>query len=150
MMKKTNTKNSEKKTYSELIKIPTFEERYRYLRIPGNVGIETFGFERYLNQAFYKSEEWLKVRREVILRDEGCDLSDPTHPINGRIIIHHLNPITEDDIKYHNEDIINPEYLVCVSHKTHNAIHYGSEDMLDTGFVERRPNDTAPWKHRRT
>lgn len=136
------------RTYSELMKLPTFEERYRYLKLSGNVGMETFGFDRYLNQQFYNnSEEYLAIRNKVIVRDEGCDLADPDHPINGRIIIHHMNPITEADILQRNPDIINPEYLICVSHKTHNAIHYGKNDYVAESFAIRRPNDMIPWKH---
>jgi hypothetical protein len=136
-----------KKSYSELISIKSYYDRYKYLKMDGAVGVETFGFERYLNQTFYKSEEWKKVRRQVIIRDNGCDMADDTHPINERIIIHHINPITERDILERNPDIYNPEYLVCVSHRTHNAIHYGDESyILNIEIIERKPNDTCPWK----
>ncbi|MBQ9037029.1 MAG: hypothetical protein IJ115_06230 [Erysipelotrichaceae bacterium] len=136
-----------KRCYSELIKLPTYEERFLYLKMTGQVGIETFGFERYLNQTFYKSEEWKKVRRQVIIRDNGCDMADDTHPINGRIIIHHMNPITEKDILRRKEDILDPEFLICVSLRTHNAIHYGKKDYAkEHEMIVRKPNDTCPWK----
>ena len=135
------------RTYSELIQLPTFEQRFEYLRLRGKVSEETFGVERYLNQKFYRSQEWRDIRDAVILRDNGCDLGDPDREIAGRIIIHHMNPILLTDILQHSDDILNPEYLITTSHVTHNAIHYG--DILDTkqvGFVERQPNDTCPWK----
>ncbi len=135
------------RTYSELIKLPTFEERFRYLQLRGKVADETFGVERYLNQKFYRTPEWKRVRDYVILRDAGCDLADPDREIDGRIIIHHMNPIALGDILSHSVDILNPEYLITTCHVTHNAIHYG--DILDTkqiGFVERQPNDTCPWR----
>ena len=135
------------RTYSELIKLPTFEERFRYLQLRGKVADETFGVERYLNQKFYRTPEWKHVRDYVILRDAGCDLADPDREIGGRIIIHHMNPIALSDILSHSVDILNPEYLITTCHVTHNAIHYG--DILDTkqiGFVERQPNDTCPWR----
>ena len=134
------------RTYSELIQLPTFEERYRYLRLQGAVGKSTFGFDRYLNQKFYRSSEWKRIRDEVIIRDNGCDLGIEDRLIYGRILIHHMNPITEKDIIRMSDALMNPDYLICVTHQTHNAIHYGNEDLLFTGFVERRPNDTCPWK----
>lgn len=134
------------RTYSELVQLPTFEERYRYLRLQGAVGKSTFGFDRYLNQKFYRSAEWKRIRDEVIIRDNGCDLGIEDRLIYGRILIHHMNPITEKDIIRMSDALMNPEYLICVTHQTHNAIHYGDEDLLFTGFVERRPNDTCPWK----
>lgn len=134
------------KTYSELIELPTFEERYRYLRLRGSVGVDTFGFDRYLNQKFYRSAEWKRVRDQVIVRDNGCDLGIEDRMIPGRILIHHMNPITEKDILYMTDALMNPEYLICVSHTTHNAIHYGDEDLLITTPVVRRKNDTCPWK----
>ena len=133
------------KRYSELILLPTFIERYRYLKLGGSVGIETFGFDRYLNQVFYKSNEWKIARREVILRDNSCDLGDPERPIFGSVIIHHLNPITEEDILKRRDWIYDPEFLVCCADKTHKAIHYGDESLLFLGIVERQPNDTSPW-----
>lgn len=135
------------RTYSELIQLPTYEERYRYLRLQGSVGKDTFGFDRYLNQKFYRSAEWKRVRDQVIIRDNGCDLGIEDRLIYGRILIHHMNPITEKDIIRMSDALMNPEYLICVTHNTHNAIHYGDSDLLFTGFVERRPNDTCPWKH---
>lgn len=136
------------KTYSELIAIPTFEERFRYLKLNGTIGEETFGFDRYLNQAFYLSEEWKRFRREIIIRDNGCDLGIDDREIGGMIIIHHLNPITMDDILKRNIDVLlNPENAICVSHLTHQAIHYGDESLLITAPVERSKNDTCPWRH---
>ena len=113
------------RTYGELIQIPTFKERFEYLKLVGEVGKDTFGFDRYLNQNFYKSPIWRRIRNEVILRDNGCDLAHPDFPIAGKIIIHHMNPVDTDDVIYQREILVNPEYLVCVGHLTHNAIHYG-------------------------
>ena len=140
------------RTYSELITLPTFEERYLYLRIGGKVGEETFGFDRYLNQKFYKSDEWLAVRDYVILRDTGhndyCqDLGMSFgHDIHGRILIHHMNPITKDDILRRTKFLLDPEYLVCTIKSTHDAIHYGDESLLILPPVERTRNDTCPWR----
>lgn len=134
------------RTYSELITIPTFEERFKYLQLNGEVGQDTFGFDRYLNQVFYRSPEWRRVRDQVIVRDNGCDLAHPEHEIFGRITIHHMNPVSLRDIEERNEDILNPEYLISTTHATHNAIHYGDESLLPRDPVERRPNDTCPWK----
>lgn len=134
------------RTYSELMSLPTFEERYRYLRIGGKVGEDTFGFDRYLNQIFYKSKEWEKVRNEVIVRDCGCDLGMLDREIFGRIYIHHMNPITKEDILSRSDYLLNPEYLICTSKLTHDAIHYGDENLLITAPIERRKNDTCPWK----
>lgn len=135
------------KTYSELIKLPTFEERFRYLKLDGVVGEETFGFDRYLNQAFYQSPEWRSLRNSIIIRDNGCDLGIPDRELNSRIYIHHMNPITKEDILAMNEYVMNPEYLICVSKTTHDAIHYGDESLLITAPIERRKNDTCPWRH---
>ena len=135
------------RTYSKLIELPTFEERYRYLRIGGTVGEETFGFERYLNQEFYKSDEWKSVRRQVIIRDNGCDLGMEDREIYGRIIVHHMNPITIDDLIQRSDFLLNPEYLICTVKATHDAIHYGDESLLLKPPVERTKNDTCPWKH---
>ena len=133
--------------YSELIKIPSFIERYRYLKLSGSVGTETFGFDRWLNQTFYKSPEYRKVRLEVILRDNGCDLGIDEFEIAGKVIIHHMNPITQTDILKRSDFALDPEYMICVSHGTHNAIHYGDERLLPvSNIVERKPNDTIPWK----
>ena len=134
------------KTYSELICLPTFEERYRYLQLKGNVGEDTFGFDRYLNQKFYRSAEWKRIRDYVIVRDNGCDLGIGDRPIHSKILIHHMNPITEYDIRYLTDALLNPEYLISVSHTTHNAIHYGDEDLLITSPITRSRNDTCPWK----
>lgn len=134
------------RTYSELIKLPTFEERYRYLRLGGRVGEDTFGFDRYLNQLFYKSDEWLSLRDEIIVRDNGCDLGIPGRDIYGRIIIHHMNPIAVRDILDRSDMLLNPEYLICTVKRTHDAIHYGNEDSLLTIPVARTRNDTCPWK----
>lgn len=134
------------RTYSELITLPTFEERYKYLKLNGTVGEDTFGFDRYLNQNFYRSNEWKSVRNQIILRDRGCDLGIPGREIFGKILIHHLNPIVTKDILLQTEFLLNPDYLVCVSHTTHNAIHYGNENFLLTMPVERSKNDTCPWR----
>lgn len=134
------------RTYSELIKLPTFKERFEYLSLKGCVGKETFGWERYVNQAFYRSKEWKDVRNFVIVRDCGCDLGIPGREIPDRILIHHMNPILPKDIVLSNDFILDPEYLICTTHNTHEAIHYGSEDLLISEPVERTPNDTCPWK----
>lgn len=134
------------KTYSELIKLSTFKERYRYLRLTGRVGEDTFGFDRYLNQIFYRSAEWKRVRDLVIVRDNGCDLGIEDRIIYGKILIHHMNPITDKDILNATDILLNPEYLICVSHITHNAIHYGDENLLITEPIVRTKNDTCPWK----
>lgn len=134
------------KTYSELIKLPTFEERFGYLKLDGSVGVETFGFDRYLNQAFYTSNEWKALRNKIILRDNGCDLGIEGREIYSRVIIHHMNPITKDDILQRTEFLLNPEYLICTMKNTHDAIHYGDENLLFKGPVERSKNDTCPWR----
>ena len=134
------------RTYSELIRLPTFEERFRYLKLDGLVGKDTFGFDRYLNQEFYRSKEWKEIRDFVIVRDNGCDLGMDGYEIVGRIYIHHMNPITVNDIVHSSDFLLNPDYLVCVSHNTHNAVHYGDENLLVTAPVERRRNDTCPWR----
>lgn len=136
-----------KKTYSELITLHTFEERYRYLKLEGNVGTDTFGFDRYLNQQFYKSQEWRNIRSLIIVRDNGCDLGIPGREIHGPIYIHHMNPISPDSIKQSSDDLLNPDNLICVSLETHNAIHYGDDSILRrNSIIERTPNDTCPWK----
>ena len=132
--------------YSELIEIPTFEERFRYLQLKGFVGQDTFGFDRYMNQAFYQSKEWKRVRDFVILRDNGCDLGVDGYTIYGKILIHHMNPITAKDITSMSDYLMNPEYLISVTHTTHNAIHYGDENLIPKGPIIRTPNDTCPWK----
>lgn len=135
------------KTYSELITIPTFEERFKYLRLDGSVGEQTFGFDRYINQVFYQSYEWKKVRDAVIIRDNGCDLGIEGHDIRGKILIHHMNPITVRDIETCSDFLLNPEYLISTMHLTHNAIHYGDESLLPKGPIERKKYDTCPWRH---
>ena len=135
------------RTYSELIQLPTFEERFNYLRLDGVVGKDTFGFDRYLNQQFYRSSEWKRIRNRVIVRDNGCDLGIDDYEIHGRILIHHMNPISIEDLQHMSDLLMNPEYLICVSHRTHNAIHYGDESLIVTAPIERTQNDTCPWRH---
>ena len=134
------------KSYSELILFNTFKERFEYLKLYGIVAEETFGYERYLNQIFYKSKEWAEVRDFVIVRDNGCDLGVEGYEIHGRIYIHHMNPIFLEDVETESDFLLNPEYLICVTHMTHNAIHYGDESLLILPPVERSANDTCPWK----
>ena len=134
------------RTYSELITLPTFEERFRYLQLGGKVGEDTFGHDRYLNQMFYTSDEWRRIRRDVIVRDNGCDLGIQDREIHGLIIIHHMNPITIEDIINRSEFLLNPEYLISTVTNTHDAIHFSDERILITDPIERRPNDTCPWK----
>lgn len=135
-----------RKTYTELIKLDSFEERYRYLKLAGVVAEETFGHRRHINQKFYKSPEWLRFRDEILLRDNGCDLAFEDSPIFGPILVHHLNPITYDDIVSYNRAVFDPDNVVCVSRDTHLAIHYGDEAMFPSPYIERRENDTVPWK----
>lgn len=134
-----------KRSYSELITFSTFEERYDYLQLNGRVGGETFGHERYINQRFYTSTEWRQLRYEIIARDRGCDLGLPGYDIHENIIIHHINPMSLDDIAGHNRDILSPEYLISVSLNTHNAIHYGTDTFLAKPIVERSSGDTKLW-----
>lgn len=134
------------KCYSELISLPTFEERFEYLKLNGRVGEETFGFDRYLNQIFYTSEEWKSIRHHVIARDLGCDLGIEGREIHGRILIHHMNPITKKDILERSKLLLDPEYLITTVKNTHDAIHYGDSNILIKGPIQRRPNDTCPWK----
>lgn len=135
------------KTYSELITLPTFEERYEYLRLGGKVGEETFGYDRWLNQMFYNSREWKDFRREIIVRDMGCDLGIADREIQGVILVHHINPIPKYAIEKRMLDILtNPENSICVSHNTHNAIHYGDASLLIVDPIERTQNDTCPWR----
>ena len=135
------------RTYSEMIALPTFEERFKYLQLNGTVAKDTFGFDRYINQNFYRSKEWKRVRDFVILRDNGCDLAAEDYVIHGKIIIHHMNPITVKDISDITDYLMNPEYLISTTHSTHNAIHYGDESLLMMFPTERRKNDTCPWRH---
>lgn len=134
------------KTYSELSKFSTFEERYKYLQLSGSVGEATFGFDRYLNQIFYRSQRWKSIRDHVIVRDNACDLGVEGYEIHGKIIIHHMNPITIQDIERDSAYMLDPEFLICVTHNTHNAIHYSNENLLIKAPVERRKNDTCPWR----
>lgn len=135
------------KSYSELIKLHTFEERYRYLKLEGKVGADTFGYDRYLNQLFYqRSPKWKSIRDEVIIRDNGCDLGIEDREIHGRILVHHMNPLTIEDIERESDFLLDPEYLICTTHNTHNAIHYGDESLLIFAPVERTRNDTCPWR----
>ena len=134
------------RTFSELSRFPSFIERYRYLRLGGTVGNSTFGFDRYLNQALYSSQRWRRVRDKVIIRDEGCDLGIPDYQIGKGLIVHHINPITVDDIEEYNNEVFEPEFLICVSPSTHNAIHFGDETLLPALPIERRPGDTCPWR----
>ncbi len=135
------------RTYSELSKLSTFEERYEYLRLDGVIGESTFGFDRYLNQKFYQRDiEWKKVRDYVIMRDMGCDLGIEGREIPDSIIVHHMNPLTENDLRNRTEFLLNPEYMISTSKSTHNAIHYGNEKLLIKGPVERTKNDTCPWR----
>lgn len=134
------------KSYHELRQYETFLDRYNYLKLVGKVGVETFGFDRYLNQILYRSRKWRRARDEVIIRDNGCDLGVDGYEINDLIIVHHMNPITLEDVENEEDWIFDPEYLVCCSKRTHNAIHYGDESQLPRLPVERRPYDTCPWK----
>lgn len=134
------------RTYSELITLPTFEDRYRYLQLNGEVGKDTFGFDRYINQQFYRSKEWQRIRDEVIIRDNACDLGMEGYEIHGRIYVHHMNPIMVQDIQSNSDYLMNPEFLICTTHRTHNAIHYGDENLLARAPIERTKNDTCPWR----
>lgn len=134
------------KCYSELITLPTFKERFNYLRLKGSVGEATFQFNRYLNQSFYRSAEWKRIRNEIIVRDNGCDLGCDGYEIHRGIIIHHINPISIDDILKRRSVLFDPENLISTVHLTHNAIHYGDESLLMVEPIERSANDTCPWK----
>lgn len=134
------------KRYSELKQLKTFEERFEYLRLNGRVGQDTFGFDRVFNQMFYRSTEWKRLRDYVIARDNGCDLGIEGREIYTRPIIHHMNPITLDDIRENTEFLMNPEYLITTIHSTHNAIHYGDQNLLTKDPITRTKNDTCPWK----
>lgn len=135
------------RTYTELMSLPTFEERYRYLKLGGKVGEDTFGFDRWLNQVFYRTPEWRSMRQEIIVRDFGCDLAIGDREVMGLIIVHHMNPIRSKDILGRTDLLLNPEFLITTSDMTHKAIHYGDESLLiPSTIVERRPNDTCPWR----
>lgn len=134
------------KSYSELMALPTYLERYLYLRIGGKVGQATFGYDRYLNQILYTSDEWRSFRNDIIIRDKGCDLACAGYELHSRIIVHHINPITVEDVLNRDPKVFDPENVICVSHNTHQAIHYGDETMLPQLPVERTRNDTCPWR----
>lgn len=135
------------RTYSELVKLETFDDRFRYLQLNGEVGKDTFGFDRFLNQDFYRSKEWKRARDLVIARDLGCDLGVEGFEIHGKLMIHHMNPITPKDIMEFTDYLVDPEYLVCVSYDTHNALHFGDDSILEANkLITRKPNDTCPWK----
>lgn len=134
------------KSYSKMLTFPTLEERFRYLELKGSVGKDTFGYDRYLNQILYHSGEWKSFRNDIIIRDNGCDLACEGHEIHKRILVHHINPITVEDVLNRSPKVFDPENVVCVSHITHNAIHYGDENLLITAPIERSQNDTCPWR----
>ena len=133
------------RTYTELQKFDSLDDRFEYCKLGGGVGSVTFGLERYMNQVFYKSREWQQIKRDVIVRDNGCDLGLKDYPISGKILVHHLNPITPRDIEERTEYLLNPEYMISVSLLTHNAIHYGTKDLLPTDYIPRSKDDTCPW-----
>jgi len=134
------------KSYSELMRLNSFEDRFEYLKLNGKVGEDTFGFDRYLNQNFYRSSKWKRIRDAIIIRDNGCDLGFQGYDISGKILIHHMNPITKLDILNQTDILLNPEYLISVSKRTHDAIHYSDSNILITNPIERTKNDTCPWK----
>ena len=134
-----------KRSYRELRRMSDFRDRFKYLALHGEVGRETFGFDRYLNQQFYKSSEWRQARNDVIVRDNGCDLGIESHPIVGKILVHHINPLTPDDIIHSTDYLFNPDNLICCTIRTHNAIHFGDESLLPKPFVERQRGDTKLW-----
>lgn len=133
------------RTYTELARLRTFEERFEYLSLKGTVGHQTFGFDRWINQQFYTSRDWRDLRREIILRDESCDLGIPGYEIHSRLIVHHMNPLDQGDIVHGTPNALNPEYLICTTHDTHNAIHYGDATLLVKPYEPRRPGDTKLW-----
>lgn len=133
------------RTYSELRRLETFDERFEYLKLGGSVGHATFGFDRWINQQFYTSREWKQARRDVIIRDNGCDLGVRGYEIQGVVLVHHINPLESGDIIHGEEWILNPDYLITTTHDTHNAIHYGDRSLLPVPFVERKPGDTKLW-----
>lgn len=135
------------RTYNELMLLPTFKERFEYLKLSGRVGEETFGFDRWLNQKFYRSAEWKRLRDLVIIRDNGCDLGIEGREIYGKILIHHMNPITKKDILDRTDLLLNPKYLISVTKQTHDAIHYSDESILMNDPIARSKNDTCPWRH---
>ena len=133
------------RTYEELCQYQTFEDRFQYLRLDGQVGRETFGFDRYLNQDFYRSSEWKRARRHTIVRDLGCDLGLEGHEIHGSVVVHHMNPITSNDIQHGSDLLFDLRYLITTTHDTHNAIHYGDESLLPRDYIPREPGDTKLW-----
>lgn len=133
------------RTYSELIQLDTFEKRFEYLAVHGEVGCATFGFNRWVNQRFYTSRAWRELRQQAIIRDGGCDLAVEGHEIHSRLIVHHMNPITQDDIEYGTRMALDLDNLICTTHDTHNAIHYGDASLLAKPYVPRRPGDTKLW-----
>lgn len=134
------------RTYTELCQLDNFKDRFNYLKLNGQVGDETFGYDRYINQIFYRSKEWKQFRRDIIIRDNGCDLGIDDRRIGGTITVHHLNPITMRDIEKRDPKLFDPENVICVSDITHKAIHYGDESLLLSEPITRKPNDTVPWK----
>jgi hypothetical protein len=134
------------RTYRELNRLTTFMDRYRYLKLKGIIGETTFGFDRYLNQMLYTSKRWKETRDEIIIRDNGCDLGIEGYEIHGKILIHHMNPITIEDVEYDRDIIYDPEFLISTMVSTHNAIHYGDESLLPKLPIDRKPNDTCPWR----
>ena len=146
-MKEMKTTTGNIRTYSEMNTLKTYEERFDYLKIGGQVGLETFGYDRYLNQILYNTKQWKKFRREIIIRDNACDLACEGYEINYRILVHHINPITVEDIINRNPMIFDPENAITTTHRTHNAIHYGDKNLLILQPMERTPNDTCPWRH---
>lgn len=135
-----------KRSYRELLQFKTFEDRFNYLKLAGEVGNPTFGYDRYFNQQFYHSSEWRRARNRIILRDNGCDLGMPDYEIHGRIYIHHINPITKQDVEDFSDNLFDPDNLICVTFDTHNAIHFGDERTLPKTPIERAPGDTCPWR----
>lgn len=138
------------RTYSELMQLKTFRDRFDYLSIRGQVGCETFGFNRWMNQKFYTSQQWRRLRHDIIARDEGCDLGIEGFEIHSRIIVHHMNPLVEEDIMYGTQNALDPEFLISTTHETHNAIHFGDASLLAKPYTPRQPGDTALWHPRRT
>lgn len=134
------------RTYDELIALPTYEERYKYLRLYGQVGVETFGFDRIFYELFLRGPEWRKLRNDIFIRDNGCDLAVFGHEIHDRYFIHHMNPVSIEDIRDATDFLMNPNFLITVAFSTHNAIHYGKGNRFELEHAERRPNDTCPWK----
>lgn len=132
--------------YSDLLQLKTFEDRFSYLKLHGKVGEETFGLDRYLNQQLYKSRRWQNIRSQVIIRDDGCDLGIDGRQMDNYITIHHMNPISMEDIEEERDIVFDPEYLICCSSRTHKAIHFGDENLLIRDPIIRRPNDTCPWR----